>query len=150
MTASDLNEDHGSSLRDTQPGKSEGSSSFREGRFAILRGVGRYTGDGWKDCTKKGQVVFTYGRQLPRPYGEGQYERVGNICWTASTRQFEFRRAHLWEVLPLIPAIIRDRKDKRLFAFRWSRKPTPASSVGMEGEARNAPNSPPSRATGEA
>jgi hypothetical protein len=135
-------EELGSSLRDTQPGKSESSSSFREGRFAILRGVGRYTGDGWKDCTKKGQVVFTYGRQLPRPYGDGQYERVGNICWTASVHQFDFRRAHLWEILPLIPAIIRDRKDKRLFAFRWSRWPkaTTASSVGMS-EA-NAPSLP--------
>ena len=132
MTASDLNEGGSSADADTQPGNSGGSSSFREGRFAILRGVGRYTGDGWKDCTKKGQVVFTYGCQLPRPYGEGQYERVGNICWTASTHQFEFRRAHLWEVLPLIPAIIRDRKDKRLFAFRWSRLPTTANSVGTD------------------
>jgi hypothetical protein len=129
---------------------------FREGRFAILRGVGRVNGDGWKDSTKKGEVVFTYGRQLPRPYGAGQYERVGNICWTASIDQYDFRRARFWEVIPLIPAIIRDRKDRRLWAFRWEKYPkaTTASSVGIA--AGDEPKSPtqseeagqPTRATG--
>lgn len=105
----------------TDISQKQGGWTPREGRFAIFKGVGRYNGDGWKDGTTKGEVIFTYGRQLPRPYGAGQFERVGNICMTATAKQYDFTRASLLEVIRLIPTIIRDRKDRRLFGFRWSR-----------------------------
>jgi hypothetical protein len=95
------------------------AGELREGRFRIFRGVGRYNGDGWNDSTRKGEVIFTYGRQLPSPYAAGQYERVGNICHTATRKQYDLSPASIIEAVRLIPAIIRDRKDRRLFAFRW-------------------------------
>lgn len=97
----------------------EAGAELREGRFRVFRGVGRYNGDGWNDGTRKGEVIYTYGRQLPKPYAAGQFERVGNICHTATRKQYDLSPASLIEIVQLIPAIVRDRKDRRLFAFRW-------------------------------
>lgn len=104
----------------------------------LLKGIGRRDGDGWKDVTQKGEVVFAYGRELPRPYASGQFERVGNIGWTASRDQYDFTPASLTEVLRLLPAIWRDRHDRRQYAFRWRestpcRHPSPEPRSDKEG-----------------
>lgn len=35
---------------------------------AILKGVARVSGDGFKDTTVKGDVVFVYAEPLPAPH----------------------------------------------------------------------------------
>jgi hypothetical protein len=66
----------------------------------LLKGIGKINGDGWKDVTRKGEVIFVYANPLPKPYighdGSRQYERVGNISWTASDRQYDFKPARWW------------------------------------------------------
>ncbi len=64
----------------------------------ILKGIGKINGDGWKDTTRKGQVVFVYASELPAPYSPGQYPRVGSTIWSASTDQFDFTPATVDEV----------------------------------------------------
>ena len=88
---------------------------------AFLRGVGRRNGDGWKDVTVEGEVVFVYGRELPKPYRAGQFQRVGNVGWTASREQYHFAPASLADVIRLLPTIWRDRTDRRRYAFRWKK-----------------------------
>jgi hypothetical protein len=41
----------------------------------ILKGVGKINGDGWKDTTKIGQIVFAWNAELPKPYAPGQFPR---------------------------------------------------------------------------
>jgi hypothetical protein len=87
----------------------------------ILRGVGKINGDGWKDTTVKGEIVFAYARTLPKPYAPGQHERLGNIGWTASEDQYDFAPAGIWQTLCRLPTIVRDlRERRRLYRFRWS------------------------------
>lgn len=64
----------------------------------ILKGVGRINGDGFKDTTKVGQVVYVWNAELPDPYSPGQFPRVGNDVWSASRDQFDFEPATLDEV----------------------------------------------------
>lgn len=59
----------------------------------IFKGVGKIDGDGWKDVTRKGQIVYVWARELPSPYAPGQYPRVGCEGWSASTDQFDFEPA---------------------------------------------------------
>lgn len=68
----------------------------------ILKGIGRINGDGWKDVTSKGEVVFAWNRELPKPYAPGQYPRVGHDGWTASTSQYDFVPATVDEVAQLL------------------------------------------------
>jgi hypothetical protein len=85
----------------------------------ILKGIGKIDGDGWKDTTRKGEVIFAYKPTLPKPYAEGQHERVGNIGWTASEKQYDFVPASIWEIIRLLPAILRDAHHRRrYYAFR--------------------------------
>lgn len=87
----------------------------------ILRGIGHITGDGWKDTTRKSEVVYVYSRTLPHPYEAGQHERVGCISWTASERQYDFVPAGFWRTLMLVPRIAMDVLERwRLYGFRWS------------------------------
>jgi NTP pyrophosphatase (non-canonical NTP hydrolase) len=63
-------------------------------RPAVLKGVGKINGDGWKDTTRIGEVVFVWNTEMPKPYKAGQYPRIGNQCgWTASTEQYNFSPA---------------------------------------------------------
>lgn len=87
----------------------------------LLKGTGKIDGDGWKDTTVRGEVIFAYPRELPTPYGAGQFARVGNVGWTASRRQYDFRPATFWEVVNLIPQMIADIPAHRRHAFRWAR-----------------------------
>jgi hypothetical protein len=56
----------------------------------ILKGVARHSGDGFKDPTRQGDVVYVWNTELPAPYAPGQYPRVGNHIYSASTDQFDF------------------------------------------------------------
>ena len=62
-------------------------------RAPILKGVGKITGDGWKDTTKIDEVVFVWNDPLPPPYAPGQYPRIGNEIWAASWDQYDFTPA---------------------------------------------------------
>lgn len=88
-------------------------------RGLILCGVARFSGDGWKDTTRKGEVVFVYGSGLPPPYAAGQFPRVGNPIWSASVEQFEFRPASIWQRIKLAPLLWRDRRSPHFVA--WGR-----------------------------
>lgn len=69
----------------------------------ILAGVGKFNGDGFKDVTKAGEIVFAWNAELPKPWAPGQFQRVGNDAgWTASTAQYHFRPATMEEVKALI------------------------------------------------
>lgn len=71
----------------------------------ILKGVGKVNGDGWKDTTKKGEIVFVWNREHPKPYAAGQYPRVGKEHWSASTEQYDFTVATLDEIQALTAAL---------------------------------------------
>lgn len=64
----------------------------------ILKGVGKINGDGWKDTTKVGEIVFVWNAELSPPYAPGQFPRVGNEVWAASTTQYDFTPATIEEV----------------------------------------------------
>jgi hypothetical protein len=68
----------------------------------ILKGIGKINGDGWKDTTTEGEIVFVWNAEKPAPYAPGQYPRVGNEGWSASTSQYDFTPATADDV----PAII--------------------------------------------
>jgi hypothetical protein len=68
----------------------------------ILKGVGKKNGDGFKDVTKKGEVVFVWNTELPKPYAPGQFPRVGIEHWSASTEQYDFVPASVDEVRQII------------------------------------------------
>lgn len=65
----------------------------------ILKGIGRINGDGWKDTTRIGEVVYAWNAELPRPYAEGQFPRVGCPGWSASTSQYDFTPATMNEAM---------------------------------------------------
>lgn len=70
----------------------------------VLKGVGKINGDGWKDTTKVGEVVFVWNEELPPPYSPGLFPRVGNEIWSASTDQYDFEPATAAEVRALFEA----------------------------------------------
>jgi hypothetical protein len=79
----------------------------------ILKGIGKIDGDGWKDVTRKGEVVFVWNTELPRPYKVGQFPRIGNNCgWSASTAQYDFQPATAEEAREAVEAIIDNHREK--------------------------------------
>lgn len=83
----------------------------------ILKGIGKIAGDGWKDTTKVGEVVYVWGAELQAPYAPGQFLRVGNDCgWTASRHQFDFAPATTDEVRELFAAA-GDKSERRAITF---------------------------------
>jgi len=75
----------------------------------VLKGIGKINGDGWKDVTRKGEVVSVWNTELPRPYKAGQFPRIGNCGWSASTDQYDFQPATAEEAREAIEAIIDSR-----------------------------------------
>lgn len=71
----------------------------------ILKGIGKINGDGFKDTTRIGQVVFVWNEELQRPYAPGQYPRVGCRGWAASTDQFDFTPATYEEVMAALGGV---------------------------------------------
>lgn len=112
----------------TKKGKAYGRSIYRvttparaeaqaEGA-AVLKGVGKINGDGWKDTTTKSEVMFAWNAEKPAPYSPGQYPRVGNEGWTASTSQYSFTPATADDVPAILAALTRARPS-----------PTPATDA---------------------
>lgn len=88
----------------------------------ILKGIAKTSGDGWKAKHRKGDVVFVYARQLGKPYGPGQFPRVGNPIWTASVHDFTFTPASLLEKLRLLKLVFEDWTNphtRRQLVWRW-------------------------------
>lgn len=70
--------------------------------WPVLKGIGKINGDGWKDKTCIGEVVFVWNTEKPAPYAKGNYPRIGNYCgWTASTDQYDFSPATVDEIMDL-------------------------------------------------
>ena len=67
----------------------------------VLKGVGKINGDGWKDTTTIGEVVYVWNAEKPSPYAPGQYPRIWNEGWSASTAQYDFSPASIDEVRAL-------------------------------------------------
>ena len=67
----------------------------------VLKGVGKINGDGWKDTTTIGEVVYVWNAEKPSPYAPGQYPRIDNEGWSASTAQYDFSPASVDEVRAL-------------------------------------------------
>ena len=87
-----------------------------EAEAVILKGVGRINGDGWKDTTKKGEVVYVWNRTLEPPYKPGQYPRVGNEIFSATAEQYDFTPATVEEVRALF-AIPQPTETQRIVAW---------------------------------
>lgn len=85
---------------------------------AILKGIGKIDGDGWKDTTTKGEVVYVWNAEKPSPYAPGQYPRIGNEGWSASTSQYDFTPATADDV-PAILALIRPAAPGGGEAWAW-------------------------------
>lgn len=68
----------------------------------ILKGIGKINGDGWKDTTTKGEVVFVWNAEKPTPHKPGQFPRIGQDSWTASTDQYDFQPATADEAMEFI------------------------------------------------
>ena len=84
-------------------------------RTAILKGVGRINGDGWKDVTRIGEVVYVWNDERPTPYAPGQFPRIGNDCaWTASREQYDFTPATLAEVRECFDALLAQERERVL------------------------------------
>lgn len=75
------------------------------GAAQILKGVGKINGDGWKDTTRKGEVVFVWNAEKPKPYAPGLYPRIGNEGWSASTSQYDFTPATCDEIKDLFASL---------------------------------------------
>lgn len=71
------------------------------GEPQVLKGVGKINGDGWKDTTTKGEIVYVWNAEKPSPYAPGQYPRIDNEGWSASTAQYDFSPASVDEVRAL-------------------------------------------------
>ena len=71
------------------------------GEPQVLKGVGKINGDDWKDTTSIGEVVYVWNAEKPSPYAPGQYPRIGNEGWSASTAQYDFSPASVDEVRAL-------------------------------------------------
>lgn len=74
----------------------------------ILKGIGKINGDGFKDTTKVGEVVFVWNKELPSPYAPGLYPRVGNEVWAASREQYDFQPATVAEVQTILHRVRRE------------------------------------------
>lgn len=73
----------------------------------ILKGVAFKSGDGWKSTTKEGDVCFVWNKELPKPYAQGQYNRVGAEHLAVGTDEFKFEPASLDEVVTLFSSLNR-------------------------------------------
>lgn len=98
----------------------------------ILKGVGKINGDGWKDVTRIGEIVYVWDLELPKPYMAGQYPRIGNPIWSASTRQYDFSTIPESEYREVIDSII-EKVRSELNEIRYERD-------GLKIAAAEAPN----------
>lgn len=74
----------------------------------VLKGVGKINGDGWKDTTFLGQIVYVWNTELPEPYKPGQYPRIGHPGWSASTGQYDFTPATAEEAKNAVESLVEE------------------------------------------
>lgn len=86
----------------------------------ILKGVGKITGDGWKDTTKVDEIVFVWNELMKPPYKKGQYRRVDNEIWSASWDQYDFQPATVADVQQLFATTITDLRARLEAVPGWS------------------------------
>ncbi len=79
----------------------------------ILKGVGKINGDGWKDTTRIGEIVYVWDLEHPKPYMRGQYPRIGNEIWSASTTQYDFTVVPESEYREVLDSIIESVRFER-------------------------------------
>lgn len=77
-------------------------------RPLVLMGIGKINGDGWKDTTRIGEVIYAWNRPMPEPYAAGQFPRVGVPIWSASTAQYDFRPVSDDEAIAVIDRTIEE------------------------------------------
>lgn len=94
------------------------ASGANAGTFQILKGIGKINGDGFKDTTRKGEVVFVYAQEFPEPYAPGQYPRVGNVIYGAGVEQYDFTPATADEAREFIEARLAAAADEMARAKR--------------------------------
>lgn len=88
----------------------------------ILKGVGRINGDGWKDTTHIGEVIYVWNTEMPAPYAAGQYPRMGSDCgWTASRDQYDFAPATVKEVQQCFADLLARDKERTLQGVKEQR-----------------------------
>lgn len=89
------------------------SSRYAMVTWPVLKGVAKFGGDGFKDPTVKGQVVYVWNQEKPSPYKPGQFPRVGNGAgWTAERDQFDFTAASLDEIVDALETPLLEAKEK--------------------------------------
>lgn len=74
----------------------------------LLKGIGKINGDGWKDTTRIGDVVYAWNLEKPEPYAPGQFPRLGNPLWSASTQQYDFRAVPNDELPSVVDQVIEE------------------------------------------
>lgn len=104
---------------------------------AALKGIGRINGDGWKDTTRIGEVVFVWNAAMLKPYSPGQYPRIGCGGWTVSVEQYDFTPATAEELRQAVEQIAEER-DR----FRAAASPLLVVAAGLEAAAPPAPAEP--------
>lgn len=93
----------------------QAQAAGRDERAAlILKGIGKINGDGWKDVTKLGEVVYVWNSELPEPYAPGQFPRIGNEGWSASTTQYDFMPATVDEAKALLAELLDAERERTL------------------------------------
>ncbi len=104
----------------------------------LLKGIGKINGDGWKDTTRIGDVVYAWNREMPEPYAPGQFPRLGNPIWSASTQQYDFRAVPDDELPSVVDQAIEELraevgKLKDALAAPTARQPLTEERIVMDG-----------------
>lgn len=93
-------------------GLESGAKTVRS-QWPVLKGIGKVAGDGFKDTTKVGEVVYAWNQEQPSPYKPGQYPRLGNGCgWTADIEHFDFTLASTAEIVSALETPYLEAKGK--------------------------------------
>ncbi|MBL4835770.1 MAG: hypothetical protein JKY26_17605 [Pseudomonas sp.] len=79
----------------------------------ILKGIARHSGDGFKDPTRQGDVVYVWDTELPAPAAAGQYPRVGNHIYSARNDQFDFTPVPPAQVRQLVDSLIAHERSEK-------------------------------------
>lgn len=82
---------------------------FAQG-FFMLKGIGIHAGDGYKDTTELGEVVYAWNREKPTPYAPGQFDRIGHTTWSASVAQYRFEPATFEEVRAYVDGLFNENR----------------------------------------
>ena len=79
----------------------------------ILKATCHTGGDGWKNTDEKGEIVYVWDDELPKPYAPGQFKRVGFTNWTVSTDHFSLEPVDEAEYRGIIDTLIETMRNER-------------------------------------